>query len=45
MLDQAGQGALKGWLEGEGGRGLVGLHSATACLFEDLSFGVAMGSW
>lgn len=25
--------------------GLIGLHAATACLFDDQTFGVAMGSW
>lgn len=44
VLDDAGVDALREWLT-VAGHGLVGLHAATACLFEDKSFGVGMGSW
>ncbi|KAK4705177.1 uncharacterized protein P7C70_g1040, partial [Phenoliferia sp. Uapishka_3] len=44
VLDSAGVEALRQWLTGPG-KGLVGLHAATACLFDDESFGVGMGSW
>ena len=53
VLDDAGKAALQGWLEGNGNsttgekrkRGLVGIHSATACLFTTQSFGSAFGAW
>ena len=44
VLDAEGVEALREWLTGTG-HGLVGLHAATACLFDDVSFGVGMGSW
>ncbi|KAL8291712.1 hypothetical protein RQP46_001970 [Phenoliferia psychrophenolica] len=44
VLDAEGVEALREWLT-VAGHGLVGLHAATACLFEDESFGVGMGSW
>ncbi len=43
VLSATGEQALQRWLEKGGG--LVGLHAATACLFNDTAFGVAMGSW
>ncbi|GAA6064377.1 hypothetical protein JCM10212_000486 [Sporobolomyces blumeae] len=43
VLTSSGEDALTEWL-GNGGA-LVGLHAATACLFNDTAFGVAIGSW
>lgn len=50
VLDDAGKVALQAWLEGNGPgekrkRGLVGIHSATACLFTTQAFGSAFGAW
>ncbi|GAA5969368.1 hypothetical protein JCM3765_001285 [Sporobolomyces pararoseus] len=43
VLTSDGETAFAEWLTGGGS--LVGLHAATACLFNDTAFGVAMGSW
>lgn len=43
VLSASGERALQRWLEKGGG--FVGLHAATACLFNDTAFGVAFGSW
>ncbi|GAA6009816.1 hypothetical protein JCM11491_000825 [Sporobolomyces phaffii] len=43
VLTADGETAFADWLT-KGGS-LVGLHAATACLFNDTAFGVAMGSW
>ncbi|GAA5914518.1 ThuA domain-containing protein [Sporobolomyces salmoneus] len=43
VLTKSGEVAFADWLT-KGGS-IVGLHSATACLFNDTAFGTAMGSW
>ncbi|GAA5879299.1 hypothetical protein JCM16303_003156 [Sporobolomyces ruberrimus] len=43
VLTSDGETAFAEWLT-KGGS-LVGLHAATACLFNDVAFGTAMGSW
>ncbi|GAA5981958.1 hypothetical protein JCM5350_006580 [Sporobolomyces pararoseus] len=43
VLTSDGETAFAEWLTGGGS--LVGLHAATACLFNDTAFGTAMGSW
>ncbi|GAA5848389.1 hypothetical protein JCM5353_004883 [Sporobolomyces roseus] len=44
VLTSEGESAFEDWLTTSGGS-LVGLHAATACLFNDTAFGTAMGSW
>ncbi|GAA5936985.1 ThuA domain-containing protein [Sporobolomyces koalae] len=43
VLTSSGEAALEDWLTTGGS--LVGLHAATACLFNNTAFGTAMGSW
>ncbi|GAA5837424.1 hypothetical protein JCM3766R1_000442 [Sporobolomyces carnicolor] len=43
VLTSDGEVAFEQWLTNGGS--LVGLHAATACLFNDTAFGTAMGSW
>lgn len=48
VLEGTGKAALQAWLQGSGNgtkRGLVGIHSATACLFTTQAFGSAFGAW